>query len=55
MRGKQKKKKSAKKNWEIIDAANLNPVRYLLAQEASLRQYIGAVQVYPSLILQQIS
>jgi hypothetical protein len=28
---------------------------YLLAQEASLRQYIGAAQVYPSLILQQIS
>jgi len=28
---------------------------YLLAQDASLRQYIGAAQVYPSLILQQIS
>ncbi len=28
---------------------------YLLAQQASLRQYIGAAQVYPSLILQQIS
>ncbi len=27
----------------------------LLAQDASLRQYIGAAQVYPSLILQQIS
>jgi hypothetical protein len=26
-----------------------------LAQDASLRQYIGATQVYPSLILQQIS
>jgi hypothetical protein len=26
-----------------------------LAKQASLRQYIGAVQVYPSLILQQIS
>jgi hypothetical protein len=26
-----------------------------LAQDASLRQYIGAAQVYPSLILQQIS
>jgi hypothetical protein len=25
-----------------------------LAQQASLRQYIGAAQVYPSLILQQI-
>ncbi len=28
---------------------------YLLAQDASLRQYTGAAQVYPSLILQQIS
>ncbi len=28
---------------------------YLLAQEASKRQYIGAAQVYPSLILQQTS
>jgi hypothetical protein len=28
---------------------------YLLAQQASLRQYLGAAQVYPSLILQQIS
>ena len=28
---------------------------YLLAQQTSLRQYIGAAQVYPSLILQQIS
>ncbi len=28
---------------------------YLLAQQASLCQYIGAAQVYPSLILQQIS
>jgi hypothetical protein len=28
---------------------------HLLAQQASLRQYIGAAQVYPSLILQQIS
>ncbi len=27
----------------------------LLAQDASLRQYIGAAQVYPSLIFQQIS
>jgi hypothetical protein len=27
----------------------------LLALDASLRQYIGAAQVYPSLILQQIS
>jgi hypothetical protein len=28
---------------------------YLLAQQALLRQYIGAAQVYPYLILQQIS
>jgi hypothetical protein len=28
---------------------------YLLAQDASLREYIGAAQVYLSLIFQQIS
>jgi hypothetical protein len=28
---------------------------YLLAQDALLRQYFGAAQVYPSLIFQQIS
>jgi hypothetical protein len=39
---------------EIIDAANLDPIT-VLAQQASLRQDIGAAQVYPSLILQQIS
>ncbi len=52
MHGKQKKIREIK--FGNYRRCKFGP-DYLLAQEASKRQYIGAAQVYPSLILQQIS
>ncbi len=53
MRGEQKKKIREIK-FGNYRRCKFGP-HYLLTQQASLRQYIGAAQVYPSLILQQIS
>ncbi len=53
MRGEQKKKIREIK-FENYRRCKFGP-HYLLAQDALLRQYIGAAQVYLSLILQQIS
>ncbi len=53
MRGEQKKK-IRKIKFGNYRSCKFGP-HYLLAQQASLRQYIGAAQVYPSFILQQIS
>jgi hypothetical protein len=53
MRGKQKKKICEIK-FGNYRRCKFGP-HYLLAQQALLRQYIGAAQLYQTLILQQIS